>query len=106
MAYIDKIYCYSRKEFRQFWDWCIKFQKECLRDTGKNLLDHFYYTPDEVDKDGYYPYGFPITNFPEKIDMWLYKHCPVNFVRERLREQYPDIDRQIKVRHIMLYLDK
>ncbi|MDR2005330.1 MAG: hypothetical protein LBQ74_20090 [Prevotella sp.] len=88
MAYIDKIYCYSRKEFEPFWDWCNKFRKECQQDTGRDILDYFYCTPDEIDKKGYYPYGFAITNFSEKIDMWLYRHCPVQFIRDRLREQY------------------
>jgi len=106
MASIDKIYSYSRKELEQFWNWCTKFQAECNQDTGRNILDYFYYNPDEIDKQGYYPNGFPATNFPRKIDLWLWKHCPISFIRERLEEQYPDLSRQINNKHIQLYLDK
>lgn len=29
-----------------------------------------------------------ISNFPENIDKWLWKVCPLEFIRKRLRSQY------------------
>jgi len=29
-----------------------------------------------------------ISNFPEKIDVWLLDNCPIEFVTNRIKEQY------------------
>lgn len=77
MAGIDKIYG-SNEDYDVFYLWAATHNKE--------LLKHFY------PRDGYDPkYERPITNFPQHLDEWLIKNCPVPFVRERLREQY-DLD--------------
>jgi hypothetical protein len=108
MAGIDKIYCDSKKDFVLFWNWCSKFQDYCKSETGRDILDYFYGTPDDIsDKPGYWCREFPITNFTEKIDMWLYTHCPVEFVRRRLEEQYRNLYRKFRRKNsIMLYLDR
>ena len=29
-----------------------------------------------------------ISNFPEVVDKWLLKHCPLQFITDRIKEQY------------------
>lgn len=49
-------------------------------------------------KDGTYPPSeVPMTNFPQKIDIWLIKHCPIQFVRDRLKVQYNSVFDSIKL---------
>ena len=109
MAGIDKIYCESYKQYIEFYDWCKMFQKECFKDTQYDILEGFYYTPEEFadyfSKDGYHILGVPMTNFCESINMWLIKHCPIDWIRDRvLNEQYRSLN--IKNKDIELYLNK
>lgn len=86
MAEIDRIYCSSRKDFIEFYEWCEMFEEECYKDTQKYITDYFYITPHRWDEKDKNVWGMAITNTPFSIDMWLWKHCPVKFVRERLNE--------------------
>lgn len=86
MAAIDRIYCSSRKDFIEFYEWCEMFEEECYKDTQKYLTDYFYITPQQWDEKDKNVWGRAITNTPFSIDMWLWKHCPIRFVRERLSE--------------------
>lgn len=108
MAGIDKIYFDSYSDFNTFYQWCSLFNDLCLNDTNRSLLDYFYYTPEEVKEYlglyGFVPFGFCGTNFPESIDRWLYKHCPIQIIRDRLSEQYSKIG--IPNRQIQLYVDR
>ena len=74
MAGIDKIYG-TDTQYDEFHAW-VKLNKP-------DALKYFYeargYT-DNVDR--------PITNFPEKIDKWLLKNCPLLWVTDRIKEQY------------------
>ena len=46
-----------------------------------------------------------MTNFCESINMWLIKHCPIDWIRDRvLNEQYRSLN--IKNKDIELYLNK
>lgn len=82
MAAIDKIYCYSKRDFLEFYNWCNKFKDLCYKETQKNILNYFYTTPETYDTDyNIYTNGVPITNFPLTIDKWLDKHCPIQWVR-------------------------
>lgn len=108
MAGIDKIYVDSYKQYKEFYDWCVKFNDLCIKDTSYSLLDGFYYTEEEIieyyGKEGFRIFGFPITNFREIVDRWLYKHCPISFVRERLDDQYNRMN--IPISKIELYLNR
>jgi hypothetical protein len=75
MAGIDKIYG-TRADYIEFEEWC---QHHC-----KAALKYFYpMPPDDGD-----PYC--ITNFPEYIDRRMWRFCPLDFVRDRIKEQYGD----------------
>lgn len=86
MASIDKIYCDSRKDFVQFYEWCEMFEEECYKETGELLTDYFYLTPLEWPEQDKYRRDVPVTNTPFNIDKWLNLHCPIKFVRDRLLE--------------------
>lgn len=86
MAAIDRIYCSSRKDFVEFYEWCEMFEEECYKDTQLILTDYFYITPWQWDEKDKNVRERPITNTPFTIDMWLWKHCPLKFVREKLNE--------------------
>ena len=73
MAAIDKIYG-TYAEGRELADW-----------LGKNypkLLNYFYDLPDSSDEP------FALTNFPSWADAWLYDHCPLQWVKDKITEQY------------------
>ena len=73
MASIDKIYG-TKAQHDEFRAWCTQNKPEALE---------FFY--DWMWDDG----GVhPIANFPEKIDFWLWVSCPIEFVTDRIREQY------------------
>ena len=80
MAAIDKIYG-TKKQAREFYQWCKIHDDECFHKTKKYLTDYFYDFEQEI-KD-----NVAITNFPKKIDMWLLENCPIDFVIERIKFQ-------------------
>lgn len=105
MAGIDKIYCYSKKDFNEFYAWCKKMDPLCIKETQMSLLDNFYTTPELFDSTyDRYSSGVPITNFRYGQDMWLLYHCPIKWVRNyMLRIQYPSV--KLKKKKIKLYID-
>lgn len=75
MASVDKIYA-TKDQYETFREWCNTYNKEALR--------YFYFWESEWNDE----LEHPITNFPERIDMWMLKNCPIDFVVKRIREQY------------------
>ena len=75
MASIDKIYA-TREQRQEFYDWCKANKPEALK--------YFYEWYDEWN-DGL---DHPITCFPESIDIWLLHNCHIEWVLDRIREQY------------------
>lgn len=74
MAGIDKIYG-STEQWDEFYNWA--------KENRPGILDYFY------PRDDYEDYSDrPITNLPEKEDMWLLDNCPIKFVTDRIKEQY------------------
>ena len=73
MAAIDKIYA-TKAERDEFHQWCSGHKPDALP----------YFYDWKWSDDGTYP----ITNFPEDIDGWLVLNCPIEFVLERIGEQY------------------
>lgn len=103
MAAIDKIYCHSKRDFLEFYEWCDKFKDLCRKETQKEIMDYFYVTPETYDTTyDRYTNGVPIANFPMTIDKWLAKHCPVRWVRDN----YPYISEGCKINEVKLYLDR
>ncbi len=80
MAGIDKIYGTERQLF-ELRGWLQKKDSELL-DYVADPDDKWYIKHDDETTE------FSIANFPEDVDKWLYKHCPLKFVTERIHEQY------------------
>ena len=77
MASIDKIYgTYNQ--------WC-DFHSWVANSKRPQYCKYFYPTPN---------YGVssadigPITNFSARADKWIYKNCPLKWVKARIKEQY------------------
>lgn len=75
MAYIDKIYG-SREQWIELWDF--------LYENCPDYLDAMGCFPDKESLDA------RIAHFSEKQNSWLAKNCPLEFIQNRLKEQYGD----------------
>lgn len=97
MAAIDKIYG-TQKQYLELRDWLLENEVPIRCETGDMfneddelvvdyqvlLLSSRLYTEKGYNKD-----HRPIANFLPEMDMWLMENCPIEFVQERLKEQYP-----------------
>lgn len=95
MAGIDKIYG-TQKQYNELRKWlknnpisincCIgsKTIKGKDEDIFANERPLLYLYPVK----GYSKDYRPISNFPHEIDEWLLKSCPINWVIEKIKEQY------------------
>ena len=76
MASIDKIYG-TWEQYIEFGEWCLEHQRPAM----------VYFTEWSAEwiQDGK---THPITLFPEEIDMWMLRNCPITWVTDRIKEQY------------------
>ena len=77
MAAIDKIYG-TKKQWQQLRDWLEKHKPDALC--------YMYKKPPNSCGE------YPLSNFPSEIDYWLISNCPLDFVQERLQEQYKTVE--------------
>lgn len=75
MAAIDKIYG-TNAEYDELKAWVYEQRKSLLR----------YFYPRRLGYERVEPRA--ICNMPMAADVWLYEHCPLEWVRERIEEQY------------------
>jgi len=96
MAGIDKIYG-TQVQFLEFKKWLNNNQIpiNCRVGTEHNesgdVIDEYedILPTDCLYEEIGYEKGYrPISNFPENIDKWLIDNCPIDFVKNRLKEQY------------------
>jgi hypothetical protein len=80
MASIDRIYG-TAQEFNEFKEW--------LKQNKPEAIKYLYY-PDDDTWETYWNDGrqHPMSSFPEDIDKWLYYNCPLEYITERIFEQY------------------
>jgi hypothetical protein len=88
MAGIDKIYG-TLKEYEKFKAWCKEEFPEAL---------HFFYEWGDEWEWGNMEH--PMTNFPEWVDKKLLKICPLDFVTDRIKEQYGIEEKKAKPKYI------
>ena len=76
MAAIDKIYGTreQRRELKRF----------LMRHRKRTWLRYLY----SVESQRWTSGTAAISNFPREVDRWLWKHCPLAWVRESLAVQY------------------
>lgn len=91
MAGIDKTYLKKWNQYKALYDWCVGVG-EVIDDWGNKfrpldwLLDWTYEewmerTENETEE-------VPVWNTPEYLDIYLIRYCPLDFIQDRLKEQY------------------
>lgn len=99
MAGIDKTYISSYEDYRKVINWCK--DKSFKLKNGKIIKpSDFIYYPDITReewnewKEEYnkkypnYKFELVLWNTPTYLDVWLIRNCPIDFIQERLKEQY------------------
>jgi hypothetical protein len=104
MSYADKTYVNKEQyiQAREFWiqtrkqqkkelgyeQWLYPFQSfEDIHDTD-DITDELLATNIDIDEFGDVEYT--LWNTGTLFDMWLMKNCPLDFIQERLKEQYQE----------------
>lgn len=113
MAGIDKTYIHNYSQYKEVYDWC-KDKEVTLKNgvTFKPLNFLYKITEEEFNnnkkewiernlkflskKELENNYEFPIWNTPLYFDIWLIRNCPINFIQDRLKQQYKEEYDQIK----------
>ena len=91
MAGIDKTYC-TWKQYLELKEWCKNTTFTYDNGVKGSPLDFLYSYNEPYEGEA------PVWNTPEGFDRWLYHNCPLSFIQERLKEQYPDnyLDKPVK----------
>jgi uncharacterized protein YpiB (UPF0302 family) len=79
MAGIDKMY-WTMDEYNLFMKWF--FQHFKIDEKAREILNSI------GTSDHYTDNIYAVTNFRERTDKYLKKHCDLKFVQKRLTEQY------------------
>lgn len=90
MACIDKTYV-NKKQLIEAIDWCKSIGEVTLENGYKFHPLDFIRGYNDIDDAEFFKSdrdGFVLWNTPTWFDRWLWKNCPLLFVRERLQEQY------------------
>lgn len=83
MAAIDKTYTSSYSDYKAYYDWADN-DKGFFEKYHKRLTDYFFKDLKEED----FVKEIPICNTTFLVDNYLIQHCPIKFVKDRLKEQY------------------
>lgn len=86
MAGIDKTYVSKYSDYKRYYDWCLSKNYEFSRLYNGELLTSYFYIYDEEDFKN--NTDLPICNTPTYMDIYLIRNCPLEFVQNRLKEQY------------------
>ena len=82
MAGIDKIYG-NKEQYEELYSFLEKYKPSFIED---GLIPREY--AEEVFENKGDKHVIPISYFSHEQDKWLWKYCPIEFVRERLKGQY------------------
>ena len=85
MAGIDKTYTSSWEEYSSLVEWC-KDKSFVLKNGDVVRPSRYIYKWQKEDFDG--EREIPVWNTPTYLDIWLIRNCPIEFIQERLKEQY------------------
>lgn len=117
MACIDKTYVNSWEQWKELRDWCWDKKFTLKNNITIKPRDYMYYPEygetevndwlNEVRENGIRNYGWtkeqareeadvPFWNTPTYLDIWLIRNCPIEFVQNRLKEQYNSSYESIK----------
>lgn len=113
MAGIDKTYIHNYAQYKEVYDWCKDKEVTLKNEVTFKPLDFLYEITEEefnnnkkewIEKNLKFlskkelekNYEFPIWNTPLYFDIWLIRNCPINFIQDRLKQQYKEEYDQIK----------
>lgn len=88
MAAIDKFYTTSFQDYQEFLTWTEGKTFTTPRGCKVTISDYIYKWKEE---DFFYdgePQERPIFNTPGYVDNYLYKHCPLLFIQDWLKDRY------------------
>lgn len=85
MAAIDKTYTSSWEDYQSLIEWC-KGKSFTLKNGDIIYPSNYIFEWSKEDFDG--ERELPVWNTPNYLDIWLIRNCPLNFIQERLKEQY------------------
>lgn len=85
MAGIDKTYTKSWEEYQSLVEWC-KDKSFTLKNGDVIRPSSYIYEWDKKSFDG--EESLPVWNTPTCLDIWLIRNCPLEFIQDRLKEQY------------------
>ena len=75
MAAVDKIYG-IKAQYVELYKW--------LKKNKPGAIKYLYLNHENIDELE----ERPISNFPEKVDKWLLKNCPLTWVTDYIKYQY------------------
>lgn len=100
MAAIDKTYLNTREQYEQVAEWC---KDKLVWDNPKIYASEFIneYTEEdwkwlEEEKKNGKDHSIILWNTPTYFDVWLIRNCPIDFIQDRLKEQYDSEYDEIK----------
>ena len=102
MAAGDKLYFSNVKEIITFYKWCEMFDDMCVKETQKSILD-YWYPIDHIINYKNLPNKYPTVNLPFCLRNWLWRHCPLQFVRNEMVYWW-DFDKPHK--NTLFYIDR
>jgi len=85
MAGIDKTYTKRWEEYQSLVEWC-KDKSFTLKNGDVIRPSRYIYEWDKESFDG--EKSLPVWNTPTYLDIWLIRNCPLEFIQDRLKEQY------------------
>lgn len=85
MAAIDKTYTSSWEDYQLLVEWC-KGKSFTLKNGDVIKPSNYIYEWERESFDG--ERELPIWNTPTYLDIWLIRNCPLEFIQDRLKEQY------------------
>ena len=117
MSYIDKTYISTYQQFTQVRNWCRDKKVKLKNGLTYNAIDFLAY-PDmtenefnewkneviqnhmkiynESQEEAEKHFEIPLWNTPTYFDIWLIRNCPIDFIQNRLKEQYDEDYEKIK----------
>lgn len=81
MAGIDKMY-WTYEQTLKFYEWFFDHYK--INEQGRDMLESLT----EVEIGKRQDKIHMVTHFSTRVDKYLQKHCPLDFIQKRLDEQY------------------
>ena len=93
MASIDKTYVSKYTDYKALKEWTEGVEFTAPNGIKFRPSEYIY----EWEESDFEPgHQLPVMNTPQGLDYFLIKHCPFEFVQNRMQEVYTDLYWQVK----------